>query len=192
MGKWFKEHVWTTTTVAFGAAWAAVSKMLDVLGVLTMGDQLDIASSYWFKFLDWWFSMPSWISGIFLATVLVISISRHHPALIVAANKFKRSDPRIRICANMRRAASRLGGALGAELPARYSREEREYLAEIANWTVTALDLERMGFRVPSVDIERDPQVSIRTILDFVSRIEPLMSAGYLKQAKKEAAKLAA
>lgn len=192
MGKWFREHVWATALTAAGAAWAVLAKALDVLGVLTVGDQINIASGYWFKFLDWWFSTPSWVSIVFLAAVLIISISRHHPALIVAANKLKRSDPRIRICANMRRAASRLGRALDAELPARYSQAEREYLAEIGNWTVTALDLERMGFRVPSVDIEREPQAAIRTVLDYVSRIEPILSAGYIKQAKKEAAKLAA
>lgn len=191
MGKWLKEHVWTTATIAMGTAWAALAKMLDVLGLMTMGDRIDAATSYWFKFLDWWFSMPSWISGVFFAVVLIISISRQHPALIVAANKLKKSDPRVRLCTDLRRVGSRFRHIIGSS-PEPYSRDEQCYIEEVGNWIVTSARMKRLGFSVPNVDIQHGGDEALRKIITFVDWVEPLIRSHDIKQAKKKAAELAA
>lgn len=188
MWSWFRNTVWAQASAAvLGAIFVGGA----VVNAFELTDRADQIESYWWRFLDWLLTTPSWITVGGFAILSILLCARHHPAIVVAANKFKRSDPRIRICANMRRAASRFSRMPDTPPADMYSQEGRDYLAEIGNWAVTTLDLERLGFRVPKVDIERDYQEAVRTIIDFVHRVEPLLSAGYVKQAKGKAAELA-
>ena len=186
----------STFATAFFFAFAVIRTVLDLIGYATLPDDAVVAQSLLHHFFLWVLSVPSWLTFVtafgayawltyvsWPRTLTAPSETPSVPSKIAA----QPANPNVHIAAKLRGTMSYLR---------RFKRRliehdpiESDELDKIAgDFRAVEVSLQKMGYAVPWLSVDADPIGYIDRNLEYITKVEPLISAGHEKEARRRAA----
>lgn len=187
---------WTARLVAVAAftAWllfTGAKVVLVLIGYSTIPDDAKVAGQRVEQLADYVLTTPWWALLPLLAIITIAAVFVAWPVALPRLRK-RDSSPMSGIAAQMRSAKSRFK-QMAERLEDRFVRVDKRAFDDARHrFRSTEISLQKQGFVVPWLDFDKDPVRYIRTNLDYIEKVEPLISGKHLREAKRQAAALVA
>jgi hypothetical protein len=174
-------------------AWNAFTFTMDWVGRSTVVDDFQDLQQKLPDVLQWIYTSTPWWTPTLLAfltlaalVVLAWPTSDGRPAIAGPAQA-KNPNPIPSIAAQMRYAKGRFANAKkGTE--DRFTRVDMRTLNDARHkFRATEISLQKLGLKTPWLDYEVDPLRFILTNLEYIEKVEPLLTAGHMKEARAQA-----
>lgn len=181
-------------TAIFFAFWVTRT-VLDLIGYATLPDDAVVAQSLLHRFFLWVLTVPSWLTFVAAfgayAWLAYVSWPRAMPAPAPASPVPVKSvgeppNPNTAVAASMRFALGNLRSIMhDLNLGGPPDPGAIETIA--GKFRATEVTLQKMGYAVPWLHAEADPVGYVERNIEYITKVEPLISAGHEKEARRQA-----
>lgn len=171
--------------------------VLEAIGYATIPDDIRVAQGILHQSFLWVLTIPSWLTIVitFAAFMWLSWVSWPRNAAVAAAAQATSvqvatvpTNPMSALAASMRFTLGKLR-SFKRELHGAKSGFDLDELSDVAaKFRATEVSLEKMGFRTPWLDVNVDPIGYIERNIEYISKVEPLISNRHEREAKRQAA----